>query len=214
MGSLFLIAASWAGLANAVSLDLCATLNTASMSRSTFSQRPLTSQQIANNFPDVSLYQTNGLCQNFCVPGGYAYAITQSNNCWCSNYTPAKSVQVSTSKCSQGCPGYPDEKCGGDGVYGYVVLIEGKPSGTKGADSPTSTDVSFPVVFHCLACLPAFQFRLPFFIPFRTPSCCIAILNFVIVSIIPGIISSFTYMTSDHFRKPLSKFSASLSFIR
>jgi cell wall integrity and stress response component len=97
------------------------------------------------------MFQTNGLCHDFCVPQGYAYAVTQTNNCWCSNFTPEKSYQVSSSKCSFSCPGYPDEKCGGDGLFGYVVLNGALPSGTKGPGSTSTTDVSFPVYFHCLA---------------------------------------------------------------
>lgn len=150
------------------------------------------------------------------MPDGYAYAITQSNNCWCSNYTPAKSVQVSTSKCSLGCPGFPDEKCGGDGLFGYVSLTGAKPSGTKGGDSATSTDVSFPAVFHYPACMLAFPFRsgsllLSFFH--------LAILQCSISSFFPSpstpcMILSITPMTNGHFHKPLSIFPASLSFIR
>jgi hypothetical protein len=36
MGSLLLMGASWVGLANAVNLDICASINTASMGRSAF----------------------------------------------------------------------------------------------------------------------------------------------------------------------------------
>ncbi|OAQ66068.1 carbohydrate-binding WSC [Pochonia chlamydosporia 170] len=122
IGSLFLVAASWVGLADAVDVDICATFNTASMNR------------------NVSMFQTNGLCHDFCTPQGYAYAITQSNNCWCSNYTPAKSAQVSTSKCSLNCPGYPDEKCGGQGLFAYLNLNAALPSGTKGPDASSTTE--------------------------------------------------------------------------
>lgn len=99
------------------------------------------------------MFQTNGLCHDLCTPQGFVYAITQSNSCWCSNYTPAKSAQVATSKCSLGCPGYPDEKCGGPGVYGYVFLNVAQPSGTKGAGSSTTSEVSPQVSFHCPAYL-------------------------------------------------------------
>ncbi|KAG6110665.1 hypothetical protein E4U14_002729 [Claviceps sp. LM454 group G7] len=123
IGSILLMAAAWSGLTDAIDVDICASFNTASMGR------------------NVSIFQTNGLCHDYCNPNNYAYAITQSNSCWCSNYTPDKSTQLSTGKCNSGCPGYPDEKCGGPGVFGYIVLLGGLPSGTKGASiAPSSTE--------------------------------------------------------------------------
>ncbi|EFY92539.1 ER membrane protein (Wsc4), putative [Metarhizium acridum CQMa 102] len=119
---LLLMTASLVSLADAIDVDICASLNTADMNR------------------NLSIFQTNGLCHDYCTPKDFAYAITQSNSCWCSNYTPAKSAQVATSKCSMSCPGYPDEKCGGAGVYGYVFLNVAQPSGTKGSDSSTTSE--------------------------------------------------------------------------
>ncbi|KAG6031253.1 hypothetical protein E4U19_008135 [Claviceps sp. Clav32 group G5] len=125
IGGILLIAAAWSGLTDAIDVDICASFNTASMGR------------------NVSIFQTNGLCHDYCNPDSYAYAITQSNSCWCSNYTPDKSTQLSSGKCNLGCPGYPDEKCGGPGVFGYVVLPGGLPSGTKGPSiAPSSTESS------------------------------------------------------------------------
>ncbi|KAG6014899.1 hypothetical protein E4U54_004679 [Claviceps lovelessii] len=123
IGSFILMAATWTGSTDALDLDICATVNTASTPR------------------NVSIYQTNGLCQDYCNPLGYAYAVTQANSCWCSNYTPDKSIQVSTAKCSSGCPGYPFEKCGGPGVFGYVVMSGALPLGTKGGSTPSNTDL-------------------------------------------------------------------------
>ncbi|KAG5975641.1 hypothetical protein E4U58_000424 [Claviceps cyperi] len=120
---LLLMTAAWSGLTDAIDVDICASINTASTGR------------------NVSIFQTNGLCHDYCNPDSYAYAITQSNSCWCSNYTPDKSTQLSIGKCNLGCPGYPDEKCGGPGVFGYVVLPGALPSGTKGASiAPSSTE--------------------------------------------------------------------------
>ncbi|KAG6044942.1 hypothetical protein E4U39_002880 [Claviceps sp. Clav50 group G5] len=125
IGGILLMAAAWSGLTDAIDVDICASFNTASMGR------------------NVSIFQTNGLCHDYCNPDSYAYAITQSNSCWCSNYTPDKSTQLSSGKCNLGCPGYPDEKCGGPGVFGYVVLPGGLPSGTKGPSiAPSSTESS------------------------------------------------------------------------
>jgi cell wall integrity and stress response component len=85
-----------------------------------------------------SIYQSDGLCRDQCNDQGTAFAIVQGPNCWCSDVEPARSVQVSTAKCNTQCPGYPDDTCGGSGLWGYMML--GKdPSGTQGADNPSPT---------------------------------------------------------------------------
>jgi len=83
-----------------------------------------------------SVYQSNGRCHDACI-ANYAFAIVQGENCWCSNYIPYN--QQSTNKCSEACPGYPDESCGSTsaGLFGYIAL-DNKPSGTSGAPSSTA----------------------------------------------------------------------------
>ncbi|KAI9751141.1 MAG: Ribosome-releasing factor 2, mitochondrial, partial [Chaenotheca gracillima] len=66
----------------------------------------------------------------------YAFAVLQGNKCWCSNYVPGETT--SDGDCNQSCPGYPSDKCGGDGAFGYIALNR-QPSGTKGGPSSTST---------------------------------------------------------------------------
>lgn len=90
---------------------------------------------------DTSIYQSNGLCHDFCIDD-YAYAITQDNSCWCSNYAPAKSTREDTDKCDTSCPGYPSEYCGGDDLYGYLSLGNVEPSGTQGASTSSTATVS------------------------------------------------------------------------
>ncbi|RGP73670.1 cell wall integrity and stress response component [Fusarium longipes] len=121
-GLLLLLASTWAPLASALDIEYCASFNTG---------------ETSSNY---SIYQTNGLCHDHCFDD-YAYAITQGKLCWCSNYAPAKSVQESDSKCDTPCPAWPDEVCGGDGVYGYVNLGNVKPSGSRGPSaSSTKTE--------------------------------------------------------------------------
>ncbi|ETS82768.1 hypothetical protein PFICI_04644 [Pestalotiopsis fici W106-1] len=108
---------SLVSLVSAVDMTYCASLNTADGS--------------ANS----STYQSDGLCTEFC--SGYAFAVLQYKDCWCSNYVPASSDQVDTSECDTDCPGYPSDTCGGDGLYGYIGLSS-NPSGTKGGDSTTA----------------------------------------------------------------------------
>ncbi|CAH0016650.1 unnamed protein product [Clonostachys rhizophaga] len=118
-----------------VPLNLCAKFNTAETPRNT------------------SIYQTNGLCKDFCTKD-YAYAITQEQLCWCSNYTPSKSDQVDMDQCNINCPAYPDEKCGGKGVFGYVELNAHLPSGTRGSDSSSASSTSVSSIFSYITMTP------------------------------------------------------------
>lgn len=97
-----------------------------------------------NSPPDFSIYQSNGLCQTFCVQS-YAFAIVQDNLCWCSNYAPGADKE-STSKCNTKCPGYPTEMCGGNDLFGYIKL-EKPVVGTKSTDGTGVTATSDKVRF-------------------------------------------------------------------
>ncbi|KAH8911367.1 hypothetical protein BR93DRAFT_965163 [Coniochaeta sp. PMI_546] len=105
-----------------IPMDYCASINTASMS--------------ANH----SIYQSDGLCYGFCA-SDFALAIVQDDSCWCSNFVPDKAVQVATSQCNKACPGFPDDVCGADGLYGYM-LLQRQPSGTIGSDQSSTTPSS------------------------------------------------------------------------
>jgi cell wall integrity and stress response component len=85
----------------------------------------------------TSTYQSNGLCYDHCEGDGYAFAIVQGSDCWCSNYVPGTTVD--TSNCDTDCPGYPDDKCGNtdSNLYGYMTAGN-KPSGTTGASTTTT----------------------------------------------------------------------------
>lgn len=50
----------------------------------------------------VSVYNSNGLCQTHC--SGYAFAIVQGKQCWCSNYSPPSSNKLGAAQCSDSCP--------------------------------------------------------------------------------------------------------------
>lgn len=52
----------------------------------------------ADTAANSSTYQSMGLCYDFCNDDGYALGVLQDNDCWCSNYVPASSDEVSTSK--------------------------------------------------------------------------------------------------------------------
>ncbi|KAI0390689.1 hypothetical protein F5Y17DRAFT_48300 [Xylariaceae sp. FL0594] len=86
-----------------------------------------------------SIYQSDGLCHDFCNKDSWAFAIVQAFSCWCSDYIPDPSSQVDTSKCNRACPGWPQDTCGAKDLYGYMQL-DSQPSGTKSDNSgPTST---------------------------------------------------------------------------
>ncbi|OAQ98020.1 hypothetical protein LLEC1_05038, partial [Akanthomyces lecanii] len=119
--SLFLAFSALAGYASAIAVDICSDFNTASGS--------------ANS----SNLQSNGLCSDFCR-GSYVYAITSHENCWCSNYAPAKADVLDTKACNFGCLGYPFEYCGIKDKDGYSYLSLGpQPSGTKGSGDGSSS---------------------------------------------------------------------------
>ncbi|CAK7272796.1 Cell wall integrity and stress response component 4 [Sporothrix epigloea] len=90
---------------------------------------------------NTSIYQSDGLCYGFCVDN-YAFAVVQGHNCWCSDYIPSKSVQVSASECNIPCPGWSPDVCGGDNLFGYMALNK-FPSGTAGgSNTPSATSSS------------------------------------------------------------------------
>jgi cell wall integrity and stress response component len=67
----------------------------------------------------------------------------QDAACWCSNYAPEQTTNIFD--CDEGCPGYPQDSCGGDSglLFAYEVVLDRLPSGTAtgalAAASSTST---------------------------------------------------------------------------
>ncbi|KAH0523948.1 hypothetical protein TsFJ059_008880 [Trichoderma semiorbis] len=119
-GYMLLLLLTFSTWISAISINVCSSFNTG--------ETPL----------NVSIWQTNGACGTFCTKKDYAFSITQQNSCWCSNYYPDKTTQVDVKECNDPCPAWPSENCGGPGLYGYILLNEVAPSGTKTAP-PTST---------------------------------------------------------------------------
>ncbi|KAI1161114.1 hypothetical protein F5B18DRAFT_466368 [Nemania serpens] len=88
-----------------------------------------------------SIWQSNGLCHDFCVQRSFALAILQGHYCWCSDYVPAKSSQVDTDECSDPCPGWKYETCGSHDLFGYIAL-DIAPSGTADGSSSSTSSAS------------------------------------------------------------------------
>ncbi|KAM3459137.1 hypothetical protein MY5147_006235 [Beauveria neobassiana] len=123
--SIALAVSAFTRFAHALDINICADYNTASGSSNT------------------SNLQSNGLCSDYCR-GSYVYAITSHENCWCSNYEPAKGNVLDNKDCNFPCLGYPFEFCGGKNkdTFGYLSLGP-QPSGTKGSsDSGSSSSTS------------------------------------------------------------------------
>ncbi|KAI1116783.1 hypothetical protein F5Y14DRAFT_33285 [Nemania sp. NC0429] len=89
-----------------------------------------------------SIWQSNGLCHDFCFRQSFALAVLQGHYCWCSDYVPAKSSQVDTDECNEPCPGWKPDTCGTHDLFGYIQLDK-VPSGTAdGSSSSTSSESS------------------------------------------------------------------------
>ncbi|KAK9329376.1 hypothetical protein V1520DRAFT_343464 [Lipomyces starkeyi] len=99
------------------------------------------SQNTGSSYQAVyDIYQSYGACMSNCQ-SGYALAILQDFQCWCSNEAPGDTTSLSS--CSvDSCPGYPSDPCGNliEGLYGYILISP--PSGTASASvaSTTSSD--------------------------------------------------------------------------
>ncbi|KAE8553587.1 hypothetical protein EYB25_004969 [Talaromyces marneffei] len=117
----------------ALTIEYCSNQNTASTSTE-----------------NTNIYQSNGACETLCN-ADYAFAVLQGQNCWCSNYIPASTVNVS--ECDTSCPGYPADLCGNTdkGYFGYIAMSNHKASGTatgrstataSGSSSTTSSGTS------------------------------------------------------------------------
>ena len=94
---------------------------------------------------DTSDFQSDGLCFGFCA-ADWAFAVVQGKLCWCSDYIPDQGDQVGTGQCSNPCPGYPTDVCGGNNLFGYMALKK-SPSGTSGSNNAgggSSSTVSIP----------------------------------------------------------------------
>ena len=130
-----------ATLSNGLAISYCSSDNTASNQAGKQEDLSFHFDLSLTQFLVYSSFQSNGLCQTTC--SGYAYAVLQGGNCWCSDYAPAN--QVTTYDCNEQCPGYPYDWCGSQsaGLFGYYQLSVA-PSGTAGGATPaSSSSVSF-----------------------------------------------------------------------
>ncbi|KAK0668706.1 hypothetical protein QBC41DRAFT_119079 [Cercophora samala] len=114
--AVFSVVAFFCGLSQAtpsIQMEYCARVNTG-----------------AKFDPFVSEFQSMGRCKINCTDIDYSFAIVLEKRCWCSNVVPNEADQNSLSDCTYPCPGYPDDICGGKGVWGYLEIPQNKPTAT------------------------------------------------------------------------------------
>ncbi|KAM3436180.1 hypothetical protein MY4824_004485 [Beauveria thailandica] len=92
-----------------------------------------------------SVYQSRGACGDRCR-GQSAYAVVQDDQCWCSDTTPSSTTDDGS--CNKPCPGYPQESCGSEKLYSYILLDRNRakaaPSSSPPPSSPSSSPSSSP----------------------------------------------------------------------
>lgn len=109
------------------------------------------SQNTSTRARVYAMFQSQGLCSGTCA--GYAFAILQGFDCYCSNFSP--SVTVSASQCNTRCPGFGTDNCGGinNGAFAYYQLAQASgtlslssattsPATTSSATTPSTTTTS------------------------------------------------------------------------
>lgn len=160
-----------------VPIAYCANLNTASTNASKLPSLEYLWRTISAISPllltricaDSSIYQSDGLCHDFCLDN-FAFAIVQDANCWCTDYTPATSLRVDMSDCTTECPGFPDDICGGPGLWAYIQLSKAA-AGTKGGADPTTaaatTTAQVCSFYLCVLHVVPFYVRMWFLLPTR-----------------------------------------------
>ncbi|PYI26338.1 hypothetical protein BP00DRAFT_451289 [Aspergillus indologenus CBS 114.80] len=93
----------------------------------------------------TSVYQSTGICMDMCSQvNGYYYA-TQGKACWCGKQPPPFETKTDNQACTIQCPGYPFDKCGGDGVYSVGKMPGDHPSITSGESTSTMAAASTAV---------------------------------------------------------------------
>lgn len=64
-------------------------------------------------FNQSTTFNTQGLCTAYCRDMGSSVAAAQSKDCYCGDKYPPKNTLVDDSECTEPCPGYDTQVCGG-----------------------------------------------------------------------------------------------------
>ncbi|KAI1862525.1 hypothetical protein JX265_009239 [Neoarthrinium moseri] len=90
----------------------------------------------------TSQFNTEGLCSTACIQKGSNVAATQGELCYCGDKYPPASTLVDDSKCTEPCPGFVSEACGGIKhftVYNTGLKINVGSSSDASSSNKTST---------------------------------------------------------------------------
>ncbi|TDZ44785.1 Cell wall integrity and stress response component 4 [Colletotrichum trifolii] len=133
VGILALVVLCWAAFAHATPSPMM-------LQPRQLKQSLCSNQNTASGSANTSIWQTNGLCQDFCTEKNAAFAIVQWQSCWCSDVAPASSTEADVDeKCTGICPGYDVEHCGSrPEYYGYISLAK-LPTSTAGGGGDGTT---------------------------------------------------------------------------
>ncbi|PLB52447.1 hypothetical protein P170DRAFT_104738 [Aspergillus steynii IBT 23096] len=96
----------------------------------------------------TSTYQSTGMCETFCNRSDYSVYGLKGDRCWCGDKLPPLSAKVSTKECNTACPGYPSDKCGGDGVWTIISDSSTHPEHSEAQSSssePKSSTKNYPM---------------------------------------------------------------------
>ncbi|CZT15957.1 uncharacterized protein RCC_01797 [Ramularia collo-cygni] len=86
-----------------------------------------------------NIYQSTGACFTSCDKT--VIGLTGSE-CYCGDEVPPFSDKVEDSKCSTPCPGYPYDKCGGDGYWSISTIGGSDVPGNTTSESTTAPATS------------------------------------------------------------------------
>ncbi|OTA95208.1 hypothetical protein M434DRAFT_69779 [Hypoxylon sp. CO27-5] len=85
-------------------------------------------------------FNSQGACAGFCRKNGYVAGASNSYDCWCGDEYPNKADLVDDDQCTEPCPGYGDDACGG--LDTYTVYNTGKRVSVGEASEPGSSSSS------------------------------------------------------------------------
>ncbi|RYP60858.1 hypothetical protein DL771_010345 [Monosporascus sp. 5C6A] len=99
----------------------------------------------------IKNFNTNGKCNIKCRELGNLVAATNAEACYCGDKYPPSNAKVADSECSEPCPGFGTEACGGLHTYSVyntglrVTVDESEDVQTSSTStSPTSTSTASP----------------------------------------------------------------------
>lgn len=95
-------------------------------------------------FNSSSTFNTQGLCTEACRNLNKNTAATQSKECYCGDKYPAKNLLVDDSECTEPCPGYDTQVCGGADTWtvyntGVRVSVSDEANATDTSSTSSSS---------------------------------------------------------------------------